>query len=274
MQYGALTPFCRNHSAAGNVDQYAWTFGETVRDLVREALRLRYRLLPYLYACFLRAAETGAPVQRPLIFDFQDDPGVRDLDDEYLLGPDLLVAPVVEAGVTHRQVYLPEGDWYDWHTGEVHMGRAFLVAPTPMDRIPLYARAGAVITMWAEAPSSTAGYRPREVELRVFLPVRDGEWTSFLQEDDGLTFAAADAARYRTTLTLTRAGGRVRIRGEVSGEGFPEFAREAFRLVVHGAVPSALTGAGVSAGERYEADDHGAFRLPNAGTGFEVEFTA
>ncbi len=274
MQYGALTPFCRNHSAAGNVDQYAWTFGETVRDLVREALRLRYRLLPYLYACFLRAAETGAPVQRPLIFDFQDDPGVRDVDDEYLLGPDLLVAPVVEAGVTARQVYLPEGDWYDWHTREVHAGRAFLVAPTPMDRIPLYARAGAVIPMWREAPSSTAGYRPREVELHVFVPVRDGELTSLLQEDDGLTFAAADGARYRTTLTVARAEGRVSIRGEVSGDGFPEFAREAFRFVVHGASPSALIGAGVSAGERYGAADDGTVHLPNAGTGFEVEFMA
>jgi alpha-glucosidase len=274
MQYGALTPFCRNHSAAGNVDQYAWTFGETVLDLVREALRLRYRLLPYLYACFLRAAETGAPVQRPLIFDFQDDPGVRDLDDQYLLGPDLLVAPAVEAGVTARQVYLPAGDWYDWHTGQVHPGRAFLVAPTPMDRIPLYARAGAVIPMWPQAPSSTLGYRPRLVELHAFLPVRDGTWTSFLQEDDGLTFAADDGARYRTSLTLTRAGGRVRIRGEVSGEGFPDFAREAFRLVVHGASPSALTGAEAFEGERYEAGDDGAFRLPNAGTGFVVEFRA
>ena len=88
-------------------------------ELVREAIRLRYRLLPYLYAAFLHAAETGAPVQRPLVFDHQYDAAVRDLDDEYLLGPDLLVAPVFAAGQTARQVYLPEGDWYDWHTGEL-----------------------------------------------------------------------------------------------------------------------------------------------------------
>lgn len=235
MQYGALTPFCRNHSAAGNVDQYAWTFGEPVRDLVREALRLRYRLLPYLYACFLRAAETGAPVQRPLVFDFQDDATVRDLDDEYLLGPDLLVAPVAEAGVTARQVYLPAGDWYDWHTGELHPGRRFVVAPTPMDRIPLYARAGAVVPMWAEAPASTLGFRPRAVELHVFLPARDGRWESFLQEDDGLTFAAADGARYRTTLTVTRVGSRVTVAADVAGDGYPEHARETVHVVLHGA---------------------------------------
>src|SRR4030081_1664899 len=109
MQYGALTPFCRNHSEIGNVDQSAWAWGDVVQDLVREAIRLRYRLLPYLYATFLRASETGAPVQRPLIFDHQDDPTVRDIDDQCLLGPDLLVAPVFEAGATARQVYLPSG---------------------------------------------------------------------------------------------------------------------------------------------------------------------
>ena len=95
MQYGVLTPFCRNHSEIGNVDQYAWAFGTVIEDHLPGAIKLRYRLLPYLYACFLTASETGAPVQRPMVFDHQYDGTVRDLDDEYLLGPDLLVAPVV-----------------------------------------------------------------------------------------------------------------------------------------------------------------------------------
>ena len=171
MQYGALTPFCRNHSMMGNVDQYAWSWGETVLGHVREAIELRYRLLPYLYASFVRAAETGAPVQRPLVFDFQRDAAVRDIDDEYLLGPDLLVAPVLEPGATARQVYLPAGDWYDWHTGERHAGGRWVVAPTPMERIPLYARAGAVVPMWAQAPPSTSGYHPAR---RRAAPVRAG----------------------------------------------------------------------------------------------------
>lgn len=174
MQYGVLTPFCRNHSEIGNVDQYAWAFGEAIQDLVREAVKLRYRLLPYLYATFLNAAQTGAPVQRPLVFDYQYDPVVRDIDDEYLLGPDLLVAPVVHAGQTARQVYLPQGDWYDWHTDDVLAGSRYVLTPTPMDRIPIYARAGAVIPMWPEAPSSTAGYQPAVIELHLFVPAADG----------------------------------------------------------------------------------------------------
>ena len=122
MQYGTLTPFCRNHSAIGWIDQYAWSFGEVVEDLVRDAIRLRYRLLPYIYTTFVTASETGAPVQRPLVFDHQHDHTARDLDDQYMFGPDLLVAPVLKPGVTARHVYLPEGTWYDWHTDEVVVG--------------------------------------------------------------------------------------------------------------------------------------------------------
>ncbi|HKG52159.1 MAG TPA: TIM-barrel domain-containing protein [Actinomycetales bacterium] len=268
MQYGTLTPLCRNHSEIGNVDQYAWAFGDVLQDLVRRALELRYQLLPYLYATFLRASETGAPVQRPLVFDYQYDATVRDIDDEYLLGPDLLIAPVLAPGVTARQVYLPAGSWYDWHTDKLLEGNQFALAPTPMDRIPLYARGGAVIPMWAEAPPSTAGYHPSAVELHLFVPAADGTHESLLQEDDGLTFAARDGVRYRTTLEVTRSGDRVSLRGSVDGDGYPEFAREAFHLVIHGAAPETVRHDGA---ELRATGQH--FVLSNSGTGFTVEFT-
>jgi alpha-glucosidase len=250
MQMGTLTPFCRNHSEIGNVDQYAWAWGDAVLALVREAIELRYRLLPYLYAAFLRASETGAPVQRPLVFDHQYDATVRDIDDEYLFGPDLLVAPVIESGQTARQVYLPAGDWYDWHTDALAGGQRFVLVETPMDRIPLFARGGAVIPMWSEAPPSTAGYHPPVIELHLFVPVAEGSSTSFLQEDDGLTFSGGFI---RTTFEVTRTANRVDVRASVEGGGYPEFAREAFELVVHGAAV-------------------GPFRIENAGVGFQLSF--
>jgi alpha-glucosidase len=267
MQYGVLTPFCRNHSEIGNVDQYAWAFGDVVQQHVRTAVQLRYRLMPYLYAAFLTASETGAPVQRPLVFDHQYDATVRDLDDEYLLGPDLLVAPVLEPALTSRQVYLPAGEWYDWHTGERLSGGSFVIAPTPMDRIPLYARAGAVIPMWPEAPASTDGYHPGSIELHVFVPESDGRWTSLLQEDDGLTFAALDGGRFRTELALARRGGQVTLTATVDGDGYPEFARERFILVLHGASASEVEVDGTS---RLVVD--GRVDVPNAGTGFTATF--
>jgi alpha-glucosidase len=269
MQYGALTPFCRNHSMIGNVDQYVWAFGEVVQEHARAAVRLRYRLMPYLYGCFLTASETGAPVQRPLVFDAQYDGTVRDLDDEYLLGPDLLVAPVVEPGTTARQVYLPAGEWYDWHTDERLPGQSFVVAPTPMDQIPIYARAGAVLPMWPSAPPSTSGHHPASLELHVFVPAADGSRSSVLQEDDGLTTAAEQGARYRTSLALERAGGQVTLTGQVSGAGYPEFARTELVLVLHGAAPASAEVDGTPhdvVGQR--------LRFANAGTGFSVRFAA
>ncbi|HZB77488.1 MAG TPA: glycoside hydrolase family 31 protein [Solirubrobacteraceae bacterium] len=268
MQYGALTPFCRNHSMLGNVDQYAWSWGDVVLEAVRDALELRYRLLPYLYTAFVGAAETGAPVQRPLVFDFQHDPAIRNLDDQYLLGPDLLVAPVTEAGRTARQVYLPEGDWYDWHTGELAGGRRWIIAPTPMDRIPLYARGGAVIPMWPEAPPSTSGHHPAVVELHLFPPASDEPYASRLQEDDGLTLAALEGAHLRTTFTVRRRGGAVTLEAETTGDGYPEFARDAFELVLHGAAPATVE----VDGTRTPVAD-GRVRIANAGGPFSVRLT-
>jgi alpha-glucosidase len=267
MQYGVLTPFCRNHSEIGNVDQYVWAFGDVVQQHVRTAVQLRYRLMPYLYASFLSASETGAPVQRPLVFDHQYDATVRDLDDEYLLGPDLLVAPVLEPALTSRQVYLPAGSWYDWHTGERLAGGGFVIAPTPMDRIPLYARAGAVIPMWPEAPASTDGYHPRSIELHVFVPEADGSWTSVVQEDDGLTFAALEGGRFRTGLELTRSGGEVTLTASVDGAGYPEFARERFVLVLHGAAAPEVEVDGTS-----QPVVDGRVEVANAGVGFTATF--
>ncbi len=268
MQYGTLTPFARNHSMIDNVDQYAWSFGDVIGDHVRTAIKLRYRLLPYLYACFLRASETGEPVQRPLVFDHQYDPTVRDVDDQYLLGPQLLIAPVIQPGMTERPVYLPAGDWYDWHTDELVGGATFWTAPTPMDRIPLFARGGAVIPMWTEAPPSTDGYHPDVLELHLFVPGTDGEHVSMWQEDDGLTFAASDGARYRTTVVASRAGDQLSVRADVTGDGYPEFRRESYHLVIHGAAPEVVDLDGTPVRRRGRH-----FPLANHGSGFLVEFS-
>jgi alpha-glucosidase len=251
MQMGTLTPFCRNHSAIGNVDQYAWAWGDAVLTLVREAIELRYRLLPYIYAAFLQASETGAPVQRPLVFDHQYDATVRNIDDQYLFGPDLLVAPVIESGQTARQVYLPAGDWYEWHTDAPVGGARFVLVDTPMERIPLFARGGAVIPMWPEAPPSTAGYHPSVIELHLFVPVAEGSYSSFLQEDDGLTVSGGFV---RTTFEVTRRGNEISVHASVEGDGYPQFARTSFELIVHGA-------------------SAGPYRIANAGTGFELQFS-
>lgn len=270
-QYGALTPFFRNHTMSGTVDQYPWAFGDDVLALVRDAIRLRYRLLPYVYAAFVVAGRTGLPVQRPLVLDYQDDPAVRDIDDQYLFGPDLLVAPVVEPGVTTREVYLPAGGWYDWWTDEVVAGARTVTAPTPREHLPLYVRAGALIPMWPDAPPSTDGYQPTVVELHLYLPIVDGTTTALLQEDDGVSTDALhhDLSGYvLTTFAVTRTGDRVTVLATATGTGFTEHRREAFVLVLHGVSPDSvvLDGVAVPVVERRAVLRRGA-------EGFEVELS-
>lgn len=266
MQYGVFTPFCRNHSEIGYVDQYAWSFGDAILALVREALRLRYRLMPYLYATFEASARTGAPVQRPLVFDHQGDPLSSEQDDQFLLGTDILVAPVLEAGMTSRIVYLPEGGWYDLVTNEHHQGAAFVTVPTPMERIPVFVRSGAVLPMWPEVPASTAGYHPTVIELHLYLPQSDGSRASVLYEDDGLTRAAERGAFRRTDLTLTRRGDEVTLSGRASGDGYPEFVREAFHIVVHGGRVGSVTADGSPA----RVQEDGRIVVSNRGGDVEV----
>jgi alpha-glucosidase len=109
-----------------------------------------------------------------------------------------------------------------------------------MDHIPLYARGGAVIPMWPDAPPSTAGYHPPVIELHLFVPNDEQIHHSMLQEDDGLTLAALDGARYRTTFDVTRRGSVVTLVAAVEGDGYPEFARTGFHLLIHGAKPETL----------------------------------
>jgi alpha-glucosidase len=233
-QYGALTPFCRYHSERSEPDKYPWSFGPGAEKLARTALALRYRLLPYIYSAFVAASETGAPVQRPFVFDFQNDRQAWETDDAYLFGEALLVAPVMVAGCTARHVYLPPGTWVDFYTGERHMGGAVITASAPADRIPLFARGGYVIPMYEEAPLSTMDHYPELLELQVIVPDEDGDTLSMLQEDDGLSNAFSSGAFLRTTFNVTRCGNRLTVSWRASGNGFPEFRRSRLRFWLKG----------------------------------------
>ena len=208
MQYGALTPFCRNHSMIGNVDQYAWAWGGAVLDLAREALQLRYRLLPYLYAAFIRASETGEPVQRPLVFDHQDDDTVRDIDDQYLLGRDLLVAPVTEPGMTARQVYLPRGDVVRLALGRASRGGRFVRRPDAHGPDPDLRPRRRGRSRCGRGAAVHGGLSPRRARAARSFP---GEGESILHEDDGLDVqtAASTARRSRSPAGSCRPAGRV-----------------------------------------------------------------
>lgn len=124
-------------------DNEVWSFGEDNYEILKQYLLIRERLRPYIRQCMKEAADTGAPVMRPMFYDFPNDEKCLELEDQYMFGPDLLVAPVMEEGVLSRKVYLPAGlNWTEAKTGTVYKGGETIEAIATIDVIPVFVREG------------------------------------------------------------------------------------------------------------------------------------
>jgi alpha-glucosidase (family GH31 glycosyl hydrolase) len=168
-QFGVFSPLCRLHgfrlpgtmSGAGQsgAPNEPWSFGDEVYEILRRWLHLRERLRPYIMDTMRVAHTRGLPPMRPLFLNFPADDTCWEIADQFLLGDDLLVAPVVVEGATEREVYLPAGaQWLDAWTGSVRAGGQALIAPAPLDRIPVYARAGGTIEPFGEVGFGEVGF--------------------------------------------------------------------------------------------------------------------
>jgi alpha-D-xyloside xylohydrolase len=145
-QMGLLFSHARAHGHTA--PREPWAYGEPALSIFRRYAQLRYRLLPYLYGAARRAAE-GIPLVRPLIYDWPRDPATHHIDDEYMLGPDLLVAPMFKPRGS-REVYLPAGGWYDYWTDQQLDGARWITYDAELETLPLFVRAGAAIPMGPE----------------------------------------------------------------------------------------------------------------------------
>ena len=204
LQYAVFTPYMRAHTAVDTGDHEPWAFGEQAEEIARESINLRYRLLPYVYSVFREAAGSGRPVMRTLASAFPGDARAYGISDQYLFGPSLLVAPVLTPDQRRRPLYLPEGVWYELHSGERFEGPLELFADAPLSRIPVFVRAPAVIPMQRPAPHT--GVAADEIELHAFAG-RAGETGVFeLYDDDGVSHAAAEGAYRLLRLEVESSG--------------------------------------------------------------------
>ena len=170
-QWGLLNSHSRCH---GVQPREPWEYGEEAERVFRTFAELRYSLLPYIWSAAHEASETGLPVMRPLVLEFQKDPTTWHIDTQYLFGPWLLVVPVLEAGGSVR-FYLPPGFWLDFWTGEVLEGPSWHERVVPLDKIPLFLREGALVS---RAPvGQFVGEKPwSPLELEMFV-TSSSEWT-------------------------------------------------------------------------------------------------
>jgi alpha-glucosidase len=240
-ELAALLPFFRGHSEKDACRKEPWSFGPSTEAHVRAAIERRMRLMPYLYTAFRDAHETGQPVARPLFFADPSDARLRDIDDSFLLGDDLLVAPVVEPAVSKRRVVLPRsegGGWYAFPDGNRLLVEGELEVAAPLGSIPLFARAGSIVpivparaNIGVEPLPSTRSNVGPVLELHVFLD-RHGIARGRLYEDAGDGHGHRRGEFRDTRMTARLAEDAVRL--ETHGEGAWEPTSRETRIVVHG----------------------------------------
>lgn len=187
IELGSLSPFCRNHCSFGNREQEPWSFDEETTDIYRKYVKLRYALLPYLYDLFRQEEESGLPLMRPMVMQFEKDEETRNMNGQFMLGESLLAAPVVEQGATRKMVYLPEDEWYDYWSGEKLEGGQYVIRKVALADCPLFVKAGGIIPHYPEMDHVS-----KEKDKELILRAYPGEGEYFHYQDNGEDFAYRD----------------------------------------------------------------------------------
>jgi alpha-glucosidase len=183
---GTFSPFFRGHSMINSRDSEPWSYGERVEEISRNYIKLRYRLMPYLYSLFFEASTNGMPINRSLAIDFTFDDLIYDhrYHNQYLFGASLLVAPV-ESTKELTKVYLPEGNWYEMFTDKPHAGKSEIVVDCPLDQLPVFVKGSSIIPMRERAGNTTADHGD-VLEIHLYKGTNDCSF--LLYEDDGISY--------------------------------------------------------------------------------------
>ncbi len=202
LQLGVFHPLYRVHSMGNNtdgatevdgevvkeqelnnrMDQEPWAFGTQYTALSKYAIELRYQLLPYIYTSFRDYTVSGKPMIRSMIFEDQNDPKLREIEREFMFGKDLLVSPVIKAGVKKQKIYLPKGQWYHYWTADLIDGGKMVKVAAPLHQIPIMVKAGAIIPHYP-IRQNTDQVPIDELMLHVYY--KKGSTSSQLYEDQG-----------------------------------------------------------------------------------------
>ncbi len=194
VQVGCFSPLFRNHSALGTRPQEPWQFGEEILNIYRKYVKLRYRLIPYFYDLFYEEEKNGAPIMRPLVFNYENDTVARNLNDEFMIGDRLLVAPVVNQGMDRRMVYLPEGEWYDYWAKEKLVGPVWFIREAPLDTCPIYVKSGSVIPTMEE--QAYVGEKENDILILEVYP-GEGVWDHYLDNGENFDYRQGKYHQYR-----------------------------------------------------------------------------
>jgi len=185
-QYGTFNPILRVHGTRNPDENELWSYGPDAQAILVNFDRLRYRMLPYIYSLAWKTTSESYTPMRPLVMDFRGDEQAENIGDQFMYGPAFLVNPVTQPAISTRPVYLPKTSWYDFWAGTASEGGRFINAITPLDRLPLYVRAGSIVPLGPDEEWSTE--KPVDpMELRIYAGA-DGDFTLYEDENDNYNY--------------------------------------------------------------------------------------
>ncbi|KAL1432914.1 hypothetical protein MTO96_001909 [Rhipicephalus appendiculatus] len=192
---GAFYPFSRNHNEYSCKDQDPYSMGPEVVQATKNALNVRYALLPYLYTLFYRSHVYGETVARTLFFEFPEDPRTHDIDEQFMWGPALLISPALHQGQTKVEAYLPRGTWYDIYVGRRFEQPAggYHYFPAPIDMANVLVRGGHVVPIQEPATTTTMS---RKNPIWVFAAPHNRKAQGTMYWDDGESLDAVEEQKY------------------------------------------------------------------------------
>lgn len=195
-QWSTFCPILRVHGTI--FPKEPWRFPREYQEVILKYIRLRYKLLPYIYSLAWMTYSIGYTIMRPLVMDFRDDQNVYDFDEQYMFGPYILISPVTLPSIIEKEVYLPSKEyWYDFWTGEKLEGGRMMDVKVTLDTIPLFVRSGAVLPLLGKNVNNAEEYWD-VIDLRVY-PGKNGYFE--LYDDDGITYEYEKGKYYIIPIT-------------------------------------------------------------------------
>lgn len=237
MQIGAFSPLFRAHSMINSRDAEPWSFGEAALEIATNFIKLRYRMMPYVYSVMADASKTGLPLVRSLAIDYSYDPQVyeKQWSNQYMFGPQLLVA-AVDARQHIQKVYLPQGEWQLLYNGERYTGAQLIRMDTPIEILPVFVKSGSILPLLAEAPQHQAEELADVLCLHVFM---GGTTSSFrLYHDDGISYRFETEDAFLQRELIHEPDLQQIILGETSGR--LQSPWQQLKIYFHGADPSSV----------------------------------
>lgn len=182
MELGTFLPIFRNHSAIRTRRQEPWSFGKNTEDICKKFIKLRYKLMPYIYNAFYNSHKEGIPVFRPMIMEFPEDINLIDMYSQFMFGDNLLIAPVLYEGEREKLIYFPKGNWYDFFTGKKYEGEKYYNISLALDELGVFVKENSIIPIFEEDYNYID-----EKDLCPTLLVCKGEGSFTYYEDDGIS---------------------------------------------------------------------------------------